>query len=88
MDLHFFKRAILTRTNRRGPGPGCHKAQAEILNQGEQGDIILPLLVCLMASSFAFGGLFWLNLHFEKKTKEHLNDFQTRWNHLVDKYKN
>ncbi len=41
-----------------------------------------------MAGSFLFGSLFWLNKHFEKKTQEHLNDFQKNWNSLEKKYKN
>lgn len=41
-----------------------------------------------MLGSILFAGLFWLNKHFEKKTKEHLNDFSNKWNYLEEKYQN
>lgn len=36
--------------------------------------------------SLILGGQLWLNQHYEMKTKEHLRDFQTRWNRLQEKY--
>jgi hypothetical protein len=54
---------------------------------GERGTIVLDLVLLLTSASFLYGGLFWLNKTYEKRTKEHLYDFQTRWNHLEQKYK-
>lgn len=41
-----------------------------------------------MSASLLYGGLFWLNKTYETRTKEHLHDFEIRWNHLGTKYEN
>ncbi len=53
---------------------------------GNRGEVILSFTVLLMSASLLYGGLFWLNKTYEKRTKEHLHDFETRWNHLGKKY--
>ncbi len=53
---------------------------------GENGEVVLNFVVLLMSGSLLYGGLFWLNKTYEKRTKEHLHDFETRWNHLGKKY--
>lgn len=40
-----------------------------------------------MTGGILFAGLFWLNKTYENKTKEHLYDFQIRWNALEQKYR-
>ncbi len=55
---------------------------------GESGEAVINLVVLLMSASLLYGGLFWLNKTYEKRTKEHLHDFETRWNHLEKKYEN
>lgn len=66
----------------RGPEPAL-KANLK----GERGEAVFNLILLLTSASLLYGGLFWLNKTFEKRTKEHLHDFQTRWNHLGQKYK-
>lgn len=53
---------------------------------GNRGEVVLSFTVLLMSASLLYGGLFWLNKTYEKRTKEHLHDFETRWNHLGKKY--
>lgn len=55
---------------------------------GENGEVVLNFVTLLMSASLLYGGLFWLNKTYEKRTKEHLHDFETRWNHLGKKYEN
>lgn len=40
----------------------------------------------MTSASFLFLGLFLLNQLYEHRTKEHLYDFQNRWNKLEKKY--
>ncbi len=54
---------------------------------GERGEITLNLILLLTTASLLYGGIFWLNKTYEHKTKEHLSDFEIRWNHLSKKYK-
>lgn len=54
--------------------------------KGERGEAVLNLILLLTSASLLYGALFWLNKTYETKTKEHLYDFETRWNHLGKKY--
>ena len=40
----------------------------------------------MMAAGLLFFGLFLLNKLYEHRTKEHLNDFQNRWQRLEKEY--
>jgi hypothetical protein len=40
----------------------------------------------MMAASFLFLGLFLLNKLYAHRTKEHLYEFQNRWNSFEQKY--
>lgn len=40
----------------------------------------------LLITGMLFGGLVWLNKHFEQKTKDHLYEFKNKWNALEKKY--
>lgn len=86
MDLLFFRQALSTDTQSRCGTIRGGDAQNRIPGRGENGDIILPFVLSLMAGSLLFFGLFLLNKLYEHRTKEHLHDFQYRWQHLEKKY--
>ena len=54
---------------------------------GERGEVLLPLLFALLTSSFLLAGQLWINQTYEKKTKEHLDEFRKDWQKLEARYK-
>lgn len=86
MDLLFFKRLLLSPDGSRCQGTRKCDSQDEVPHHGERGEIILALVITLLTASLILAGLFWLNRHFEKKTKDHLNGFQKNWNELSHRY--
>jgi hypothetical protein len=86
MDLLFYRSALRSKSDRRRRPGGKPHTQARVPGRGEDGDIILPFVLTLMAGSLLFFGLFLLNKLYEHRTKEHLNDFQYRWHRLEKKY--
>jgi hypothetical protein len=66
---------------------GKCETKNQLYLRGEAGEIILPLVLTIVTGSFLLGSLFWLNKHYEIKTKEHLSDFRKDWNSLEAKYK-
>ena len=87
MDLLFFKEALSANTENRCFQYRNHSTKANLPGRGERGDIVLPFVLTLMASSLLFLGLFLLNKLYEHRTKDHLNDFQNRWQYLEKRYK-
>ena len=87
MDLLLFSKTLLGLSHCEGKWVGKDQARRDLFHRGESGEIVLPLVLVLLTASFLFGSLFWLNTHFEKKTKEHLNDFRKDWQTLEGKYK-
>jgi len=86
MDLQFCETTL--------PAPTIHQCRKMesapsshwLPSEGERGDIILPILLSMMAASFLFLGLFLLNKLYAHRTKEHLYEFQNRWNSFEQKY--
>ena len=68
------------------PGTRIRKPKNYPRFLGERGEVVLNLVLLLMSASLLYGGLFWLNKTYELRTKEHLHDFEARWNHLSKKY--
>ena len=87
MDLLFFKEALSANTENRCLHHRGHHTKAKLPGRGERGDIVLPFVLTLMASSLLFLGLFLLNKLYAHRTKDHLNDFQNRWQYLEKRFK-
>lgn len=87
MELLFLYETLFRRTEFQIPSMGRNKTKDAFRIKREAGDVSVPLVCALMISSFIFGSLFWLNKHYENKTKEHLSAFTKDWNHLQKKYK-
>lgn len=87
MDLLFFKETLSANTENRRLQYRNHRTKAYLPGRGEGGDIVLPFILTLMASSLLFLGLFLLNKLYEHRTKDHLNDFQNRWQYLEKRFK-
>ncbi len=88
MDLPLFFKTVLSHSHHQREELGLAKTRHQPRGQGERGDVVLPLVLSLMLSCGLFGSLFWLNKHYEKKTKEHLSEFQKNWRKLSEKYQN
>ena len=86
MDILFFRQTLSTHSRNRCLQKRKSYAQAQLPGHGERGDIILPFILTLMAGTFLFYGLFLLNTLYENRTKEHLHDFQNRWEYLEKRY--
>ena len=86
MDLLLRELTLLSFNGSRCQATGTIDAKNNLQDQGERGEVILPLILCILTSGLLFSGIFWLNRTYELKTKEHLSDFQTRWNNLEKKY--
>lgn len=86
MDLLFFRQALSTHSQSKRVEGRKSDAQNRIPGRGENGDIVLPFVLSLMAGSLLFFGLFLLNKLYEHRTKEHLHDFQHSWQRLEKKY--
>lgn len=84
LSLHFSALCRFGRMERQLLRSRVAQTHPEIL--GEDGEAVINFCVLLMSASLLYGGLFWLNKTYEKRTKEHLHDFETRWNHLGKKY--
>jgi len=88
MELYFHLSSLRRKPQDRGAGLRAIFPSSSLRNIGEAGEVILPLLLSLVLGGFLMTSLVWLNEHYKKKTKEHLSDFEQRWNHLDKKYKN
>lgn len=88
MDLLLFSKTLCFSSRNRHFVMGGPKTQIDLRSFRERGEVILPLVFTILMGSFLFSSLFWLNQHYEKKTKEHLGDFAKNWERLEKKYKN
>ncbi len=88
MDIWIFFKAVFYLNKDRCNRARKNKAQDRFRYRGEAGEVIFPVVLALATGSILFGTLFWLNKHYEKKTKEHLSDFRENWNRLEKKYQN
>lgn len=86
MGLSFSQVTIPFITFFRSPFPRANQSSSKNKFQGEAGEAVINLLLVVTAASVLFLGLFSLNRAYERKTKEHLNDFQKRWNRLEERY--
>lgn len=86
MDLSFFKMALSFGSQNPKCGSRELEAQSSLSSFGERGEVILPLVLTLLIASFLFSEQIWLNKFFERRTKEHLSEFQHRWNILEKRY--
>lgn len=86
MELRFFFKTLFYKSKSRSSELGKNNTQNSLHFRGENGEVILPLILMMASAGLLFGGLFWLNKHFEYKTKEHLSDFTKNWNSLQKKY--
>lgn len=87
MDLQILLKPLSTQRGEQSAKLGGHKSEARVSVHRETGEITLTLVLVLLIASGLFAALLWLNVHFEKKTKEHLRDFQNDWKTLEARYK-
>lgn len=87
MDIQLHPLSLLTLPRDRWRSNRKSESRDNFPRAGERGEIVLPFVYCLVIAGLLMGGLFWLSLAYESKTKEHLRDFQNRWNSLQKKYK-
>jgi hypothetical protein len=86
MDVLFCETTLPAPTSHQCRKLGVPPSRHSLPGEGDRGDIILPILLSMMAASFLFLGLFLLNKLYAHRTKEHLYDFQNRWNSFEQKY--
>ena len=87
MDLYLFIQTLLINPRDPKPRVRSNQPQNQVHRRGERGEIILPFILTIGAASLLFMGLFLLNKLYEYKTKEHLHDFENRWQELEVRYK-
>lgn len=87
MDLCLFIQTILINPRGSKPGVRSDQPQDQVHRRGERGEVVLPFVLTIGAASLLFVGLFLLNKLYEYNTKEHLHDFENRWQELEVRYK-
>ncbi len=86
MDLLLFSKTLCFGPQGRSLDVGEPKTQDDLRSFRERGEAVLPLVLTILMGSFLFSSLFWLNKHYEQKTKEHLSDFAKNWKRLEERY--
>ncbi len=86
MELLFRKKTIPVEPGNRNAHLPEYSAQNCHQGAGERGEVVLTLSLLLSSGSLLLLAMFWLNSHYEKKTKDHLNEFRKDWNALHRKY--
>ena len=87
MDLYVFIQTLFFKPPSANLGDGSNQSQDQVHRRGERGEVILAFVLTIGAASLLFMGLFLLNKLYEYKTKEHLHDFENRWQELEVRYK-
>ena len=87
MDLYVFIQTLFSKPPSANRGDGSNQPQDQVHRRGERGEVILAFVLTIGAASLLFMGLFLLNKLYEYKTKEHLHDFENRWQELEVRYK-
>ena len=87
MELYLFTISLFIKPQGQCRGQRADKTKNSLRSHGACGEIVLSLILSVSLGMMLFLGLFILNKHYERKTKDHLHDFQNHWNRLEKKFR-